>query len=136
MIDNQSWIVVPITQPAKSSPPARSFERSPSRVPIQQGVNPMKLMSALLGASALSVAATFAAADGHVGERGRDGEVKIIYWQAPSIMNPYLSGVTKDLEAASLVIEPLARYNELGDMVPWLAEGVPTVENGGVSQDL
>jgi len=33
------------------------------------------------------------------------GEVKVIYWQAPSIMNPYLSGGTKDLEAR----EPRAR---------------------------
>jgi peptide/nickel transport system substrate-binding protein len=96
----------------------------------------MKLLTALLGASALSLAATAVFADAHVGERGRDGEVKIIYWQAPSIMNPYLSGGTKDLEAASLVIEPLARYNEMGNMVPWLAESVPTVENGGVSADL
>ncbi|NNL34566.1 MAG: peptide ABC transporter substrate-binding protein, partial [Silicimonas sp.] len=30
----------------------------------------------------------------------------------------------------------LARYNEDGDMVPWLAESVPTVENGGVNEDL
>jgi peptide/nickel transport system substrate-binding protein len=72
----------------------------------------------------------------HEGPRGRDGEVKIIYWQAPSIMTPYLSGGTKDLEAASLVIEPLARYNDDGDLVPWLVDTVPTVENGGVSEDL
>ena len=69
-------------------------------------------------------------------ERGEDGQVGIIYWQAPSIMNPYLSGGTKDLEAASLVLEPLARYDENGDMVPWLVDEVPTVENGGVSEDL
>ena len=96
----------------------------------------MKLMTALLGAAAVATLAPSAFADGHVGERGRDGEVKIIYWQAPSIMNPYLSGGTKDLEAASLVIEPLARYDQDGNMVPWLAENVPTVENGGVSDDL
>ncbi|MBT8425924.1 MAG: peptide ABC transporter substrate-binding protein, partial [Silicimonas sp.] len=96
----------------------------------------MKLKAALLGATASLVLAPMAFAEGHEGERGRDGEVKIIYWQAPSIMNPYLSGGTKDLEAASLVIEPLARYNEDGDMVPWLAESVPTVENGGVNEDL
>ena len=41
-------------------------------------------------------------------ERASDGEVKIIYWQAPSILNPFLSGGTKDVEASSLVIEPLA----------------------------
>ncbi|NNL36468.1 MAG: peptide ABC transporter substrate-binding protein, partial [Silicimonas sp.] len=63
----------------------------------------MKLKAALLGATASLVLAPMAFAEGHEGERGRDGEVKIIYWQAPSIMNPYLSGGTKDLEAASLV---------------------------------
>ena len=69
-------------------------------------------------------------------ERASDGEVKIIYWQAPSILNPFLSGGTKDVEASSLVIEPLARYNENGELTPWLAESIPTVENGGVSEDL
>ena len=54
----------------------------------------------------------------------------------PSILNPFLSGGTKDVEAASLVIEPLARYNSSGEMVPWLAEEIPTTSNGGVSEDL
>lgn len=69
-------------------------------------------------------------------ERGSDGHVNIIYWQAPSTMNPYLSGGTKELEAASLVLEPMARYDEAGNMVPYLAESIPTVDNGGVSADL
>ncbi len=51
-------------------------------------------------------------------------------------MNPYLSGGTKDLEAASLVLEPLGRYDETGALVPYLAAEIPTVENGGVSEDL
>ncbi len=80
----------------------------------------------------LPITQTVAAA----GARGRDGEVKILYWQAASTLNPYLSGGTKDLQAASLVLEPLARYNENGLLVPWLAREVPTVENGGVSSDL
>ena len=92
----------------------------------------MKLRTTLLGAATAVALAPLAA----MAERGADGHVNIIYWQAPSIMNPYLSGGTKDLEAASLVIEPLARYDEKGNMVPWLAESVPTVENGGVSEDL
>ena len=92
----------------------------------------MNLRHSLLGiAAAVALApAAFAA------ERGRDGQVNIIYWQAPSLMNPYLSGGTKELEAASLVIEPLARYNQDGALVPWLVDSVPTVENGGVSADL
>ena len=70
------------------------------------------------------------------GARGSSGTVTILYWQAASTMNPYLSGGTKDIEAGSLVVEPLARYDETGKMVPWLVEEIPTVENGGVSEDL
>jgi peptide/nickel transport system substrate-binding protein len=62
--------------------------------------------------------------------------LNILYWQAASTLNPYLSGGTKDIEAGSLVLEPLARYDETGLMVPWLVDEIPTVENGGVSEDL
>jgi peptide/nickel transport system substrate-binding protein len=90
----------------------------------------MKLKTILMGAVVgLAAAPVFA-------ERGSDGHVNIIYWQAPSTMNPYLSGGTKDIEAASLTLEPLARYDQDGAMVPYLAESVPTVENGGVTEDL
>ncbi len=91
----------------------------------------MKMRTALLGA-----AAAVALAPAAMAERASDGEVKIIYWQAPSILNPYLSGGTKDQESASLVIEPLARFDENGNLVPWLVDAVPSVENGGVSEDL
>ncbi len=96
----------------------------------------MKMKTLLMGAIATAGFAPMVLADGHSGERGRDGEVKIIYWQAPSILNPFLSGGTKDVESSSLIIEPLARYNESGALVPWLVDEVPTVANGGVSEDL
>jgi len=91
----------------------------------------MKLRNVLMGAAASALCASAALA-----ERGSDGQVNILYWQAVSIMTPYLSSGTKDIQAASLVIEPLARYNEKGEIVPYLVDAVPTVENGGVSQDL
>lgn len=69
-------------------------------------------------------------------ERGSSGVATVLYWQAPSTMNPYLSGGTKDIHASSVVLEPLARYDENGNMVPWLVDEIPTVENGGVSEDL
>ena len=81
--------------------------------------------------SAVALAGTAWAAD-----QGRDGELRLLYWQAPSTMMPYLSGGTKELEASSVVIEPLARYDNDGKMHPWLAVEVPTVANGGVSEDL
>ena len=91
----------------------------------------MRLKTALLGAVALAAFAPAAMA-----ERGADGQVNIIYWQAPSILNPYLSGGTKDIEAASMIIEPLGRYDQDGVLQAWLAAEVPTVENGGVAADL
>ncbi len=91
----------------------------------------MTFKSALLGA-----AAAVALAPAAFAERGADGEVRIIYWQAPSILNPFLSGGTKDVESASMIVEPLARYNEKGELVPWLVDEVPTVDNGGVAADL
>lgn len=91
----------------------------------------MRLKTLLLGAIATTTLAPAAFA-----ERAGDGNVNIIYWQAPSILNPFLSGGTKDVEASSMIIEPLARYDETGALVPWLVDEVPTVENGGVSEDL
>ncbi len=96
----------------------------------------MTTKSALLCAVAAFAYAPAAFAEGHEGERGRDGQLNIIYWQAPSILNPYLSSGTKEVESSSLVIEPLARIDQNGEFVPWLATEMPTVENGGISEDL
>ena len=95
-------------------------------------MNLKHLIAGTLGAGLL---ATTAMADAHMAQ-GRDGNVNIIYWQAASIMNPYLSGGTKDINAASMVIEPLAHYDETGAMVATLVDEIPTVANGGVSEDL
>ncbi|MBK8438295.1 MAG: peptide ABC transporter substrate-binding protein [Rhodobacter sp.] len=91
----------------------------------------MKLRTALLGAVAVAGFASAALA-----ERGADGHVNVLYWQAPSILNPYLSSGTKDVEAASLILEGLAGFNEKGEVMARLAVEVPTVANGGISEDL
>lgn len=90
-----------------------------------------KLKTLMLAGVAASLMVSVASAD-----RGTDGQLNIIYWQAASILNPYLSGGTKDLHAASMVLEPLAKYDENGAMVAALAVEIPTVENGGVAADL
>ena len=91
----------------------------------------MKFRTALLGAAAAFVLAPAAHA-----ERGADGEVKIFYYQAVSTLNAYLSSGTKDVEAGSLVLEPLAGFDQDGQLFPRLAQDIPTVENGGVAADL
>ncbi|PIV76787.1 MAG: peptide ABC transporter [Rhodobacteraceae bacterium CG17_big_fil_post_rev_8_21_14_2_50_65_11] len=92
----------------------------------------MTLKHILLGtAAAFALSPAMALA-----ERGSDGQLNIIYWQAPSTLNPYLSGGTKEVESASLVLESFARFDENGSLVPFMAEDIPTVENGGVAEDL
>lgn len=91
----------------------------------------MKLKTALLGAVALTTLASTAWA-----ERGADGHVNVLYWQAPSILNPYLSSGTKDVESSSLILEGMAGFDEKGEVFARLAESVPTVDNGGISADL
>ena len=90
----------------------------------------MKLKTALLGAVACMAFAPAAFA-----ERGADGNVKVLYSQAVSIMNAYLSSGTKDVEVGSLVLEPLAGFDETGAVFPRLAAELPSLENGGISED-
>lgn len=68
-------------------------------------------------------------------ERGADGSATLLYWQAASHLNPYLSGIAKETEAASLVLEPLARFDDEGRIFPVLAAEIPTHQNGGFSAD-
>ena len=61
--------------------------------------------------------------------------LKLLYWQAPTILNPHFSLGLKDTEAASPVLEPLAAYNAAEELEPILAAEIPTQENGGISAD-
>ena len=91
----------------------------------------MKLKTLMMGA-----AASLAMAPAAFAERGADGQVNVILWQAPSTMNPYLSSGTKDIIAASMTIEPLANFDPTGKVVARLAAEVPSLENGGIAEDL
>jgi peptide/nickel transport system substrate-binding protein len=69
------------------------------------------------------------------GNAGEGGNILLLQWQAPSQANAYLSTGTKDLLASSLVLEPLAEYDPDGLVVPALAAEIPSLENGGISED-
>ena len=68
-------------------------------------------------------------------ERGQGGTLKLFYWQAPTIVNPHLSPGTKDLSASRIVYEPLASFDAAGNLVPFLAAEIPSLENAGVAAD-
>ena len=67
--------------------------------------------------------------------RGGGGAIKLLYWAAPTILNPHLAVAPKDLEASQLFYEPLADTDTEGNIVPVLAQETPSVANGGVGRD-
>ncbi|NJO05324.1 MAG: peptide ABC transporter substrate-binding protein [Chloroflexaceae bacterium] len=68
-------------------------------------------------------------------ERGMGGTLRLVYFQAPTLLNPHLAGNIKDLEASRITYEPLASFDSAGQLVPFLAAEIPSVENGDVAAD-
>lgn len=67
--------------------------------------------------------------------RGAGDTLRILFWQAPNILNPHLTQEAKDWQASRLTLEPLASYDNDGKLIPFLAAEVPSLENGDVAAD-
>ncbi len=67
--------------------------------------------------------------------RGGGGRLRLLWWQAPTILNVHLSTGTKDNDASRVVHEPLAGFNLDGELIPILAAEIPSVDNGGLARD-
>jgi len=68
-------------------------------------------------------------------KRGGGGALRLLYWQAPTLPNAHFGVGTKDQEAARIFYEPLAAWDNNGNLVPILAAEVPSLENGAVARD-
>jgi peptide/nickel transport system substrate-binding protein len=68
-------------------------------------------------------------------KRGGGGLLKLLMWQAPTLLNPHFAVGTKDQYGCRVFYEPLAAWDGDGNLVPILAAEVPTPQNGGVSPD-
>jgi peptide/nickel transport system substrate-binding protein len=68
-------------------------------------------------------------------KRGGGGALKLMWWQAPTLLNPHFAVGTKDQEAARIFYEPLAGWDGDGNLVPILAAEIPDTENDGLSRD-
>jgi peptide/nickel transport system substrate-binding protein len=66
---------------------------------------------------------------------GGGGALKLLFWQAPTLLNPHFAVGTKDQEASSMFYEPLARWDGDGNLVPILAAEAPSMQNGGLADD-
>jgi peptide/nickel transport system substrate-binding protein len=68
-------------------------------------------------------------------KRGGGGELKVLWWQAVSILNNHLAVGVKDNDGSRLFGEPLAAYDPDGNLVPILAAEIPSLQNGAVAKD-
>ncbi len=66
---------------------------------------------------------------------GGGGPLKLLFWQAPTLLNPHFAVGTKDQNAARIFYEPLAGWDPDGNLFPILAAEIPDRENGGLSAD-
>jgi peptide/nickel transport system substrate-binding protein len=66
---------------------------------------------------------------------GGGGPLKMLFWQAPTLLNPHFAVGTKDQEGSRIFYEPLAAWDAEGNLVPILATEIPDIENGGLAPD-
>jgi peptide/nickel transport system substrate-binding protein len=71
----------------------------------------------------------------HPHRRGGGGRLRLLWWQAPTILNAHLAVGVKDADASRVVYEPLGAFNRDGDFIPVLAAAIPTLDNGGLARD-
>ena len=67
--------------------------------------------------------------------RGGGGDLKMLWWQAPTILNPHLAIGVKDDDGSRLFYEPLVSFDPEGNLLPVLAAEVPTIQNGMIARD-
>jgi peptide/nickel transport system substrate-binding protein len=68
-------------------------------------------------------------------KRGGGGQLKVLWWQAATLLNPHFANGTKDQDGSRIFYEPLASNDPEGNLFPVLAAEIPSVQNGGVSKD-
>ena len=63
------------------------------------------------------------------------GSLRILYWQASTLLNPHFAVGTTNQDASRVFYEPLAGWASDGTLHPILAAEIPSLENGGLSED-
>lgn len=120
----------------------RQFIERSTMLGVGAGVAVFLANTAQVGAQEASPAATDAAAAvrpsvGTEGQtRGEGGDLRILQWQAPSLLSPFNASGVKDYLASVLVLEPLMHYLTDATLVPNLVKEVPSFENGLLADDL
>jgi peptide/nickel transport system substrate-binding protein len=92
-------------------------------------------MLASLGSGGLGSVAQAQAKAFTPNRRGMGGQLKVLWWQAPTLLNPHFANGTKDQDGSRVFYEPLASFDPDGNLVPNLAAEIPSLQNGAVAKD-
>ncbi len=68
-------------------------------------------------------------------KRGGGGALKVLWWQGATLLNPHFAVGTKDQEGSRIFYEPLAAWDNDGNLVPVLAAEIPSIQGGGLTAD-
>jgi peptide/nickel transport system substrate-binding protein len=68
-------------------------------------------------------------------KRGGGGVLKMLWWQGPTLLNPHFATGTKDQDASRLFYEPLAAWDNNGNLRAVLAASIPNREDGTLGAD-
>jgi peptide/nickel transport system substrate-binding protein len=109
----------------------RTSRRAFVRAAIAAGLTLPMAGTLLLNAGVASAAAR----DYKPKQRGGGGMLKLLMWQGPTLLNPHFATGTKDVYGARLFCQSLAEWDSEGNLVPILAAGIPTPQNGGIAPD-
>jgi peptide/nickel transport system substrate-binding protein len=112
------------TTPAASAPTATEAAPAEAAAPTDSAESP-----------AAEATDTPSEAEAPATSAGKDDVLRLLWWQAPTMLNPHLATGSKDWEATRAVYEPLASFNGAGELIPFLAAEIPSLENGGVAAD-
>ncbi len=105
--------------------PRRSFIEQMLGLGLTAPMASMMLMQA-------GVAQAQPAADYKPTKRGGGGPLKTLFWQGATLLQPHFASGTKDQEGSRIFYEPLANWDKDGNLLPILAEEIPTEKNGGL----
>lgn len=119
--------VLGIVATACAQPAPTTLPPAPTSAPAASSSSSVAPISSSSSASTVASSAA----------RGSCGTLRLLWWQAPTILNAHFAQGTKDFDASRMVYEPLAAYDQNGNPTTTdaLAAEIPTVQNGGVSAD-
>jgi peptide/nickel transport system substrate-binding protein len=93
------------------------------------------MASQLLAIGGVAMAQATTPFDYKPSKRGGGGTLKLLWWQSPTLLNPHFAVGTKDQDGSRLFYEPLAAWDNEGNLKAVLAAEIPSRDNGGLAAD-